>query len=68
MLYARKVAANHDIGTRIVVEEQTEIGAFTSQASGGPLKVTKILAAMDSNNISDSPKGANGAVVIHTHL
>jgi len=59
MLYARKVAANHDIGTRIVIEEQTEIGVFASQNSGGPLKVTKILAAIDSNNIRDNPKEAN---------
>jgi hypothetical protein len=47
MLYARKVAANHDMGTRIVIEAQTEIGAFASQNSGGPLRVTEILAAVD---------------------
>jgi hypothetical protein len=45
-LYARKVAANHDIGTRIVIEEQTEISVFASQNWGGPLKVTKMLAAI----------------------
>jgi hypothetical protein len=47
MLYARKVAASHDMGTRIVVEAQTEIGAFSSQNSGGPLRVTEMLAAVD---------------------
>jgi hypothetical protein len=33
----------------MVIEAQTEIGAFASQNSGGPLKVTKMLAAIDSN-------------------
>ena len=58
-MYARKVAASQDIGTRIVIEEQTEIGVFVSQNSGGPLKVTKILAAIDSNNVSDNSKAVN---------
>lgn len=47
MLYTRRVVASHDMGTRIVIEAQTETGAFASQNSGGPLKVTEILAAVD---------------------
>jgi hypothetical protein len=56
-LYAHKVAANQEMGTKMVVEAQTEIGAFVSQNSGGPLNVTKMLAAIDSN-ISDTREGA----------
>ena len=52
---ARKVAASHDIGTRMVIEAQTEISALVPQNSGGPVKVTKMQAASDSN-ISDSPR------------
>jgi hypothetical protein len=44
---ARKVAASQETGTSIVIEAQTEIGALVSQNSGGPLKVTKMLAAVD---------------------
>jgi hypothetical protein len=54
-LRARKVAASHDIGTRMVIEAQTEISALVPQNSGGPVKVTKMQAASDSN-ISDSPR------------
>ena len=56
-LYAHRVAANQEMGTKMVVEAQTEIGAFVSQNSGGPLNVTKMLAAIDSN-ISDTREGA----------
>jgi len=56
-LYAHRVAASQEIGTRMVIEAQTEIGAFVSQNSGGPVNVTKILAAMDSN-ISDTRERA----------
>lgn len=45
-LYAHSVAASQEIGTRMVIEAQTEIGAFASQNSGGPLNVTKMLAAI----------------------
>ena len=41
------------MGTRMVVEAQTEIGPFIPQNSGGPLKVTKMLAAIDTD-ISDT--------------
>jgi hypothetical protein len=43
---SRKVAANQDIGTRIVMEAQIESGAFESQNAGGPLSVTWMLAAI----------------------
>jgi len=43
---SRRVAAIQEIGTRIVMEAQIESGAFASQNSGGPLNVTKILAAI----------------------
>ena len=33
----------------MVNDAQTEIAAFGSQNSGGPLNVTKMLAAIDSN-------------------
>jgi hypothetical protein len=39
----------------MVIEAQTEISALVPQNSGGPVKVTKMLAASDSN-ISDSPR------------
>jgi hypothetical protein len=48
-LYAHKVEASQEIGTRMVNEAQIEIAAFASQNSGGPLNVTKILAAIDTN-------------------
>jgi hypothetical protein len=54
-LYAHRVEASHEIGTRMVNDAQTEIAAFGSQNSGGPLNVTKTLAAIDSN-ISDIKK------------
>lgn len=56
-MYAHRVAANQEMGTKMVVEAQTEIGAFVSQNSGGPLNVTKMLAAIDSN-ISDTRERA----------
>ena len=37
---SHKVAANQDMGTRMVMEAQTESGALTSQNVGGPLSVT----------------------------
>jgi len=43
---SRRVAAIQEIGTRIVMEAQTESDALASQSWGGPLKVTKILAAV----------------------
>jgi len=48
-LYAHKVEASQEIGTRMVNEAQIEIATFVSQNSGGPLNVTKILAAIDAN-------------------
>jgi hypothetical protein len=39
----------------MVNDAQTEIAAFVSQNSGGPLIVTKMLPAIDSN-ISDIKK------------
>jgi hypothetical protein len=54
-LYAHRVEAGQEIGTRMVNDAQTEIAAFVSQNSGGPLNVTKMLAAIDSN-ISDIKK------------
>jgi hypothetical protein len=54
-LYAHRVDASQEIGTRMVNDAQTEIADFVSQNSGGPLNVTKMLAAIDSN-ISDIKK------------
>jgi hypothetical protein len=54
-LYAHRVEAGQEIGTRMVNDAQTEIAAFVSQNSGGPLNVTKMLAAIDTN-ISDIKK------------
>jgi hypothetical protein len=54
-LYAHRVEASQEIGTRMVNDAQTEIAAFVLQNSGGPLNVTKVLAAIDSN-ISDTQK------------
>jgi hypothetical protein len=50
---AHRVAASQVMGTRMVIEAQTEIGPLMPQNSGGPLNVTKMLAAIDSN-ISDT--------------
>ncbi len=41
----------------MVNEAQTEIAAFASQISGGPLNVTNILAAIDSG-VSDTRERA----------
>ena len=49
-LYVHRVEANQEIGTRMVNDAQTEIAAFVSQNSGGPLNVTKILAAIELPN------------------
>ena len=57
--YAHRVEASQEIGTRMVNEAQTEIAAFVSQNSGGPLIVTKMLAAIDTN-ISDIKKRREG--------
>jgi hypothetical protein len=43
---SRKVAANQDIGTRMVMEAQIESGTFGSQNVGEPLSVTSMLAAV----------------------
>lgn len=43
---SRKVAANQDIGTRMVMEAQIESGVFASHNVGGPLSVTSMLAAV----------------------
>ena len=48
---SRKVAANQDIGTRMVMEAQIETGPFASQKVGGPLNVTKMLAAVVAKKI-----------------
>jgi hypothetical protein len=48
----------------MVIEAQTEI-AFVPQNSGGPLNVTKMLAAIDSN-ISDTRERAK--VDVRTYL
>ena len=48
-MYAHRVEASQEIGTRMVNDAQTEIAALVSQNSGGPLNVTKTLAAIDSN-------------------
>ena len=45
--YAHRVEANQEIGIRMVNDAQTEIAAFVSQNSGGPLNVTKMLAAIE---------------------
>jgi hypothetical protein len=45
---SRDIAASQEIGTRMVMEAQTESGALASQNSGGPLNVTKMLAAVSS--------------------
>jgi hypothetical protein len=57
------VAAIQDIGTRMVVEAQKDSGALASQDSGGPAKVTKILAAIISG-IRDVVEEEKGAVPI----
>jgi len=64
-LYAHRVAANQEMGTKMVVEAQTEMGAFVSQNSGGPLNVTKMLAAIDSNISNTRERAKVGA---HTYL
>lgn len=51
-MHAQRVEASQEIGTRMVNEAQTEIAAFVSQNSGGPLIVTKMLPAIETN-ISD---------------
>lgn len=43
---SRKVAANQDKGTRMVMEAQIDSGAFASQNEGGPRSVTLMLAAV----------------------
>lgn len=55
-MYTHRVEASQEIGTRMVNDAQTEIAAFVSQNSGGPLIVTKMLAAIDFN-ISNIKKG-----------
>lgn len=57
--YVHRVDASQEIGTRMVNDAQTEIAAFVSQNSGGPLNVTKMLAAIDSN-VSNIKKKAGG--------
>ena len=49
-MYAHRVEASQEIGTRIVNDAQTEIAAFGSQNAGGPLSVTKMLAAIGSKH------------------
>jgi hypothetical protein len=51
-LYAHRVEASQEIGTRMVNDAHTEMASFGSQNSGGPVNVTKMLAAIDTN-ISD---------------
>jgi hypothetical protein len=58
-LSAHRAEANQEIGTRMVNDAQTEIDAFVSQNSGGPVNVTKMVAAIDSN-ISDIKKKEGG--------
>ena len=48
-LYAHRVEASQEMGTRMVKDAQTDIAAFVSQNSGGPLIVTKMLVAVNSN-------------------
>jgi hypothetical protein len=43
---SRSVAANQEIGTRMVMEAQIESGTLSSQYRGGPLNVTNMLAAV----------------------
>lgn len=59
-MYARDIAASQEIGTRMVIEAQTVTGAFRSQNSGGPLSVTKILAAIDPNHHQRHPRRSEG--------
>lgn len=56
---AHRAEASQEIGTRMVNDAQTEIDAFVSQNSGGPVNVTKMVAAIDSN-ISDIKKKEGG--------
>jgi hypothetical protein len=51
------------MGTRMVTEAQTEIGALISQNSGGPVNVTKIQAA-GGPNISDTAERGKVGVPI----
>lgn len=43
---SRRKAASQETGTRMVIEEQMESRTTAMQNSGGPLKVTKMLAAV----------------------
>jgi hypothetical protein len=43
---SHKKVASQETGTRMVIEEQMESCTIATQNSGGPLKVTKMLAAV----------------------